>query len=1683
MKNIAFLILFFFIGIAPSSAQMWNGTDTLYGNEWIQWDQSYYKIPVAADAMYRLPAAALQSILPAGTQAKQLRVYYLGEEIPLFTTTEDELGAGDYVEFFGRRNRSELDRYLYTDPELLLHPDYSLFTDTSAYFLTWTDDPSSQRYQAVTNDLSNLPPADEYFFSEQINHYTPDAIKLSVKIGSTDLQQSHFGDAEGFAVGFSGPLLRIFSIQPQGFFAGTPDAEMSVTFSCRVGDHQQLVRVDGTEYVNDQFSGFQTRRHTFTLPNNELNSNMTVEIEGVYDENDRQAVSVISLRYPRSFDFGGASSFLFTIPADAGKRYLEIENFALGNTPPVLYDLTNGTRLSATVDAGLVRIGLPPSATDRQLLLLNPETGANTVSTPEPVEFIDFTQLDAEFLIIYHEQLATGSTDWIQEYANYRSSQSPYPYSTALAEVQQLYDQFGYGIQRHSQALRNFIHYVNKEWSDLRYLFIIGKGREYRHIRTAADLAANEGIFYVPTFGFPGADNLLAGSNTSAIPVVPVGRLAATDPEEVRIYLDKVKAFEMAPTQLGQTIAEKAWMKRIMHLGGGGSAAEQGIIRNHLKNMEEEIESNRFGGEVTSFYKESSDPIETSQSQALKDLINDGISILTFFGHSSANTFDFNFDDPTTYENAGRYPMVFSLGCFSGQCHSGTPGIGERFVLVDERGAAAYFASTGYGFVSALDRFADKFYTLLGGDLYGQGIGDIMKASMLQLDNSTVIGERELAQQGTLQGDPALRLNVHPAPDYLIDGATVDFTPNLLNLQLDSFSLAFDLVNIGLHLPDTTFILQIDQEFPDGERVTVVEASVPTPAFREKMEFRIPLFGEESVGLNTFYIKADALNDIEELPSGAEQNNELINALSGEAGVQIYIVSNDLVPVYPPEFSIVSETPVVLKASTADAFAAQQTYVWEIDTTAFFNSPLLRRTQTTQSGGVLRWQPEFDWQNETVYYWRVSPDSTIAQGYRWRQSSFVFLPQETGGWNQSHFFQFSRDEFVNTELPEDTRRLKYIDDVIDLKIQNCIYDFPSRIPRYYRGNEALGSYIGSLITNTVKAGVFIAVLDTVNILPIPSDGAGQYGEDYGPAGFNGYIFKTDDVTQRGEVIDFLESIEPGNYVVFFTVQRSENDSYLPEDWAADVTVLGTDLYQVLAAQGATLVQDLPQLGARPYSLFFRKDDPSYPVQETIAELDELTQQSSAVAGNWFTGTVGSTLIGPAKSWQYLHWQVDGYEPATDQYFLQIEGIRPDGSDTLLIDQLLQADTSLQELDAALYPQLRLIYDSEDQTFKTPPHLDRWRVTYEGVPEAALHPFGYLDLKADTLQQGDPLELALAVENLSEYDMDSLLFRFLLQDGANNETEIFQRYRPLPAGDTLVARFTTDTRGMAGHFQLTVEVNPDQDQPEQTHANNVGITSFFVRPDGRNPLVDVTFDGVHILDGDLVSASPHIVVAVDDENEFLELADTSLFRLLLVYPDQSVRPVYFSDPAVGFFPADPGTLDKRNRATIEYHPEFTQDGLYHLYLAAADASGNESGDLNYFINSDEFGYDYKISFRVITKSSISHLLNYPNPFSTSTRFVYTLTGSEPPAYFKIQILTVSGRIVRELTQADLGLLRIGTHQTDLAWDGTDEFGDRLANGVYLYRVVARKANGENIDNYATDADQFFRKGFGKLVIIR
>ena len=80
------------------------------------------------------------------------------------------------------------------------------------------------------------------------------------------------------------------------------------------------------------------------------------------------------------------------------------------------------------------------------------------------------------------------------------------------------------------------------------------------------------------------------------------------------------------------------------------------------------------------------------------------------------------------------------------------------------------------------------------------------------------------------------------------------------------------------------------------------------------------------------------------------------------------------------------------------------------------------------------------------------------------------------------------------------------------------------------------------------------------------------------------------------------------------------------------------------------------------------------------------------------------------------------------------------------------------------------------------------------------------------------------------------------------------------------------------------------------------------------------------------------------------------------------------------------------------------------------------------------------------------------------------------------MTISGKVVKEIEKEDLGTIRIGRNVTEYTWNGKDEFGDPLANGVYLYRVIT-KINGEDIEKKATSADEYFKNGWGKMVIIR
>jgi hypothetical protein len=178
--------------------------------------------------------------------------------------------------------------------------------------------------------------------------------------------------------------------------------------------------------------------------------------------------------------------------------------------------------------------------------------------------------------------------------------------------------------------------------------------------------------------------------------------------------------------------------------------------------------------------------------------------------------------------------------------------------------------------------------------------------------------------------------------------------------------------------------------------------------------------------------------------------------------------------------------------------------------------------------------------------------------------------------------------------------------------------------------------------------------------------------------------------------------------------------------------------------------------------------------------------------------------------------------------------------------------------------------------------------------------------------------------------------------------------------------------------------------------------------------------------------------------------------------------------LAFLPADATNLVVENKAQIVMDLDLQWDGEYTLFVSATDKSGNNSGTL-----------DYSVDFEVINASMISNVLNYPNPFTTSTQFVFTLTGRELPEYMKIQIFTISGKVVKEIGLDELGPIHIGINRTQYAWDGTDQYGDRLANGVYLYRVIAkmRREDEAEMKLFTNRISSMFRNGFGKMYLMR
>lgn len=1692
-----------------------------FGNEWINYSQNYYKFKVVGDSIYRIPISSLTALgMPNTVLGDNIQLFREGVEMPIFVSTTGVLGASDFIEFYGEKATGSIDLPLYKTAEDQLNPSQSLLSDTAFYFITYNSSINNKRYVSLANNLTNPPTKENYFWDKFKINYRVILCEGPSYYGESSssyltVTSSQFEHGEGWAksnnanndsVTFTCLFPYTSTGAPSGLFKSI------VAGNSYLQTHEMKIFANGNAIVDSTFSLFSFTKMNAAVPMNFLNAQNKITFKYTplnqgQIHPDRYSISSIEFRYPRQFNFSNKTGFYFELDPKATDYYIEISNFNNATIAPKLYDISSNQYILGDISSpGLIRFVIPASPLQAKKLFLQSLAITNfpAVADLHVVNFKNYSLASnqGDYLLIAHKgMMDDGSgSDYIEEYKNYRISAQGGAYNAIKIDVQNIYDEFGYGYNFHAQGIKNFLHYAvaNSAWSAKpKQVFLIGKGFSYKNYLNFSAAPFTTYPFYpIPSFGDPCSDILLTDFDKTDKPAVPIGRLSAFNGSEVKSYLDKIKDHESAIANTSmQTSDSILWRKRILHLAGAKDAAEQAPIVNSLLGQENIIKKTYYGAQVFTLKKGSTSSVETANSQLLDSLFNTGIGLIQFFGHSSSSTMDYNLDFPSQYHNYKRYPLFIANGCGAGNIFilTGTRALDEQFVLQPNAGAIAFVASNNTGLTNSLSTYTDSLYNEFAFKNYGNTISKQINSNVNTfMNNPFYLNDNLLrlhCEQIGLNGDPACSLFSYPKPDYAIEDKGVKFKQLNLTTNYDSLDVDITFHNLGKYTKDSISLL-VKRILPNNAEEIILYKKYEGVANEKMLSIKIPTNGNLGIGINNLILQLDQEGTIDEI---SENNNSIIRTFD--------IYNDDLVPVYPYEFSIVSQQGITLKASTLNPFVTARNYWLQIDTTEKFNSPSLLSTPITSTGGVIKWIPPITLKDSTVYYWRTAMDTSSATGntkFKWTNSSFIYLDQSSAGWNQSHYFQYRKNNFNDITLDSNSRELRFNDLNKKLQTQTTCMNGPS--PYTYIWPDNIAKINGSTLFTFgcdpypgFSSLQFIVIdsltgepwINTVN----QSTGLGRFGS-FAPCrispdniSFEDPFFEFSFLTtaSRKKIMDFIDSIPHGFY--FLMQPRlcvgggcGGINTINIKQWKSDTTAYGSgvSLYHKLFNYGYTKIDSFTK--NRPMVFWSRKDIPSTIQQYIGIDSTQKLYAEFDFSSSLYTGDEVSTKVGPANIWNHFYRKLYSKDlSAGDTSKVDIYGIDVQGHETLLVT-VTGPDTTLQFIDAKTYPSLRLVLNTNDNIFATPEQMRYWRVLYDPVPEAALNPNRLFTFQ-DTVGQGQPQPLRLAIENLTALPMDSMLVNYDVIDSHRNKFHVgSKRYAPLTSLDTLQIQYDINTAAFTGKNTLVIEANPNNDQKEQYHPNNIGYKDFYVVPDNKNPIIDVTFDGVHILNKDIVSSKPFIHILLKDENKYLALDDTSLVQVYVKYHNDNIEhQIPFDGNVMKFIPADPAKLSSKNQAQIEFKPEFLVDGDdYMLIVHLKDKIGN--GDSK---------AAYKVDFSIVTKPSISSVVNYPNPFTTSTQFIFTLTGFQIPSNLKIQILSVTGKIVREITKDELGNLHIGRNITPFKWKGDDQYGQPLGNGVYLYRVVST-LNGNKMDHYAesgNNADKWIEKGYGKLYIMR
>lgn len=855
-------VIFILLAIQSFSAKgQWQ--DHLYGNEWIDYGKKYLRIEITKTGIQSLKVSDLpseyQQIDPSSFQ-----LWHRGKEIPLVKATSGE------IQFYGIINDGASDSLVHRPKSSRVNPYVSLYSEKGVYFLTSSTSPKRVN---TTDGRQPTGDAEPFHIEKQVVTYS-NIFSFSTQSPGAVVNNSFYNSTNswtGKRIAGLGAYSTIaldtvlnVDIKLDNWLrtdSFKPRIELLLT-GLNTGTHNiyTLLSPDNSSFRtfgNFTFSGWGSLKNSFILNNSDFSDSGNASLKCVSNTSDRldwYSLAYYTIEYPQLTDMFGSSSKVFTFPPATNtnrnriiisgvpenpeifdisdpENPVKIEGILTGSTLeftaqrkqdiPLKIQIVSTQEYHVVAKENIHSVNLSPIYTYDQ-------KSATTVAPVDPARF--------DYIIITASKLAEGS----KEYADYRMSAEGGNHKVLVMNIRDLYDLHNYG-EPSPIGIRSFMKYMLKDHetsSNKRNLFLIGATSSY------PTNLLKELVDEVPTFGDPGSDNLLvcglAGAHED-VPAVPVGRLKVFNNDEIRGYLDKVKSYENERYDI-------SWRKNVLHLSGGQNASEVNSLKSILSGLVPILETGPFSGSVTAKAKNISSP--TVERINISEYINEGVGLLTFFGHGSQTVTDLDIgyasDAARGYANKNKYPVMYFNGCGVGNIFTSRSNhiLSDNWLVTPDKGAIAILANSYNSYVSSSAKHLQVLYeTYFSGDNI-LAIGEIVQEVCQKIvESNPNIYDIANIHQVCLQGDPVLKLIKTGVPDYIVSNDQnaiflKSLNPNQSFSQSEQADLGIVISNGGIYLNKDKIDIKVTIEYANAQTI-IRENTISDIRRQDTLWFRV----------------------------------------------------------------------------------------------------------------------------------------------------------------------------------------------------------------------------------------------------------------------------------------------------------------------------------------------------------------------------------------------------------------------------------------------------------------------------------------------------------------------------------------------------------------------------------------------------------------------------------------------------------------------------------------------------------------------------------------------------------------------------------------------------------------------------------------------------------------------------